>query len=525
MAEAQTLSQISLQLKVQNDVQEKQSQDIAILRKVFSDYFSFLKQSRLDDLEAKKEAKGARPAGGATQSTGSGSGGLGGLGLVGTIFSAAVVAITAAIEAVVDYFRHIRKIFRGLTTALNIDKLFKPITTFIDKTTDALRAVGGKSTDKIKGIFKGIETFVDDLLKPLKTFFSNFKNGFIRAGTKATGIVDNILGPDDFKTMAGKFGARLKTFINGFTDLFFGSFKTADGAADLATVGEKFKAIVKPITSLFAEGGAISKTFKSVTGAFDFLKEGSKFMNMLGAVGRTIGRLAWPFTLMMGIIDTVRGAFDGYVNTDGTATDKFIGGLKGGIAGLVKGLVGVPLDLLKSAVSWIAAKLGFKDVEKVLDSFSFTDLIHDIVFSPLNILKKAVNGILDGLIAGLNSGIAGYIPGSDAAAEMLEGMKFDIESSKRNPSTNTKTPPIDASDSRYRPGTIPSIEIDKTGIANAQAAAMESQQQQQMASRGATANTVVQDNSTTVNGGASTALIGQGSNALDPRHAWLSPVG
>jgi hypothetical protein len=45
---------------------------------------------------------------------------------------------------------------------------------------------------------------------------------------------------------------------------------------------------------------------------------------------------------------------------------------------VIKGLVGMPLDLLKSAVSWIAGKLGFENFSAMLDKFSFAEFFQEI---------------------------------------------------------------------------------------------------------------------------------------------------
>jgi hypothetical protein len=67
------------------------------------------------------------------------------------------------------------------------------------------------------------------------------------------------------------------------------------------------------------------------------------------------------------------GAIDGFKGTDGNIVQKILGGLGGAIKGFMK-LVTVPLDLVKSLISWIAGKFGFTEFEKLLDGFSFTEL-------------------------------------------------------------------------------------------------------------------------------------------------------
>ena len=75
----------------------------------------------------------------------------------------------------------------------------------------------------------------------------------------------------------------------------------------------------------------------------------------------------------MTAFDTIMGAIDGFKGTDGNIVQKILGGLGGAIKGFMK-LVTVPLDLVKSLISWIAGKFGFTEFEKLLDGFSFTEL-------------------------------------------------------------------------------------------------------------------------------------------------------
>jgi hypothetical protein len=53
----------------------------------------------------------------------------------------------------------------------------------------------------------------------------------------------------------------------------------------------------------------------------------------------------------------------------------------------------MPLDLLKSAVSWILGMFGWKSAEKALDSFSFSDLIGDMISGMFDMIKGAVEWV------------------------------------------------------------------------------------------------------------------------------------
>ena len=410
MAET-TLNQVNLTLLAQNKKQDDMAKDIAGLRYQFTEYFKFLKDQALDQLEASRESK--RPAPVSKSSTGD-SKGISGIGAIGGIAAAAFVAATAVYTALKDYFGKLwamTKVFGKTVRAvirpfLNfkfpfLERITKSVTDFGERVLKFFRNIGNKTGSKLTEFFEKSGKFIDDMIKPMRNIFRNFMIGFTRVGTNATGIIDDVLKVEDFSTTAAKIGAGLKTAIMKPIDMLFSSFKTAEAAEDFSTVGKKISEFFQPLKNLFSVGedSIFGKIIGSVKNAFSFLNEGSIFMKTLQGLGRIIGKLAWPITLVMGVIDTVVGAYQGWINEDGTIGEKFLSALKGGIAGLLKGLIGAPLDLIKSAVSWIIGKFGFKDAEKQLDSFKFTDIIHNLVFAPIELLKRAVNAIVEGLAA------------------------------------------------------------------------------------------------------------------------------
>ena len=63
----------------------------------------------------------------------------------------------------------------------------------------------------------------------------------------------------------------------------------------------------------------------------------------------------------MSAFDFITGFIDGFKESDGNnIVSKFIDGVGGGLSKLIGNLIGIPLDLLKSGVSWIMGKLGFQ---------------------------------------------------------------------------------------------------------------------------------------------------------------------
>ena len=249
-----------------------------------------------------------------------------------------------------------------------------------------LFAEGGAVSKIVQGV-KGIFTFP---FQPLMDVHGKEIKAIFSAGDKAAGPIAKIV-------------AAVKSPFTTAVDLV----KTA----------------MKPITSLFGEGGTVAKIIDKFKTAFKIFKEGSGIMKTLGAVGRVLGRLFFPFTVIMAIWDTVKGAIEGFEK------DGIIGGILGAISGLLTGLIGIPLDLLKSVVSWIAEKMGFEGVSKFLDSFSISTIIKSIITEPINTLKIVANSILEKLAGFMELGWVkvASLGTSTAAAKKLRGLKFETE--------------------------------------------------------------------------------------------------
>ena len=222
-------------------------------------------------------------------------------------------------------------------------------------------------------------------------------------------------------------GANLVTSLKSY----FGAIKnTIKGVAQqmgksIAAIGPKFMASIKD-TKLGQYIDDIGKYFKSVKDAFaplgraiagsgkglftplklitgiisDIVGFAGKFFQIFFSIGRSIGRLFVPLAVVMTVWDTVMGAVDGFTKDGGNLFSKIVAAMAGALKGLGK-LITIPMDLLKSAISWLAGKMGFDQVEETLDSFSFTELF-----------AKIVDGLED-LFRGLVDGIFSFFGGSD----------------------------------------------------------------------------------------------------------------
>ena len=422
MAEA-TLNDVSAKLSASTALEEVTAKGVEGLRKDFQKLYGLQEKLLRSLAEAAREGgtSGGDSEGASAAKEDPAKG-------MNPFFKLAIIAAVAVFTAVKDYFGKLGKMLKGVFKGVSkVFKGFLKISKIGEYASDIAKSVKGS----IKAVFavmgKALKNLVPDL-DPIKDSFKSVKGYFRKVRTAFSS------GADDFLKFF-KENSIFKTLKSGFTSIknfLFGSFDGGDVKAIkgfASGIMQKVSDFFKPIRNFFSADGPIGKIVKIIMKPFSFLKEGSKFMGVLGSIGRVIGRLAWPITVIMGIIDGITGAFKGFTNTEGTLSEKLLGGLLGGISGVLEGIIGMPLDLLKSAVSWILGKMGFENAEKFLDGFSFTDMIRNIIFSPIVMLKRALNAILEGVATTVeNLEIAGVgLPGRDKVAATLRGMKFDTE--------------------------------------------------------------------------------------------------
>jgi len=343
----------------------------------------------------------------------------------------------------------------------------------------------------IAGIVTGfVVGFVDSLRKTLSFATKVIKNGFF-------GIINLFKNTTLFKTIQFYFSATISTIVGVFkniynlfakSNLFQGLKSLIDGigdyfklikstpifSADDRAIVDIIKKIASNVKSFFmnilrigdavgevskivvATGGKIVSAFQTVkTFVIDlFAKVGAFFKNIsgittiFGKIGIVLGKIFFPITVLLTLFDTIKGAIEGFKE------EGIIGGIKGALSGFLASVVGVPLDLLKNLLSWLAEKLGFENVSKTLDSFNFVDLIksgvkgifqffQDLFTDPLKafgldkpteLLQKAGNvfkSIFGGIVEFLAS-IAEFIPikGKDIAESIR---KFKPEETTATP--------------------------------------------------------------------------------------------
>ena len=355
-------------------------------------------------------------------------------------------------------------------------------------------SVFAKMADGIKGLSEGLANFKPEdtgmgLLAPLGIIggiLAAFVGGFVKSIKDQIAAIKLVTGGAFTKFLA--VGDDIAKFIKGLIPQSIKTFFSADGAfgkslTNLTTriksaftidttklpkfnlgIGDKLTSMSNTLKTFFAE----NKFFKTIGETATKFKDGLKsvgtklgdfFKSIKGAVtgtaamageagvigrimqfaknfGATLGKLFLPITIIISAFDLITGFVDGFKESEGdNIVSKFIDGVGGGLGKMIGNLIGIPLDLLKSGVSWIMGALGFEKAEKVLDSFSFADLIMDIVKAPFNMVSKAIDYIV-GVFTGENNPIEDLLSGvanvAEAAKGLLKGILRSILPSPKN---------------------------------------------------------------------------------------------
>ena len=249
----------------------------------------------------------------------------------------------------------------------------------------------------------GLMAFSDKLVKPLalvlkgaKKIFDNTKEFVDAVKEDAIGAITGpgtvIAGLKIFKIDLIKTIKSSKLF--GLIASGFGLLSSAGGGPGGAggKVGllSRIANIFKPLTTL---GKTIAK--------LPVISTITKVFSKGGTLLKSLGKLFLPFTIIIGLFDTIKGFYNGFFGKDleegeeipDTFLEKFVAGIKGGITGLVNSLIGAPLDLLKNGIAFILGKLGFDESSEALKNFSFKELFSDIISTVFSTITGVVTWV------------------------------------------------------------------------------------------------------------------------------------
>lgn len=152
------------------------------------------------------------------------------------------------------------------------------------------------------------------------------------------------------------------------------------------SIGKRFPAIGKLMGNLFGKTGSLTGLFgkiKTLGSTVMKLLKDSKILSIAGKVGKFLGKLFLPITILWGAIETVMGAVKGY-KEDGVA-----GSIKGGVNALFDFLVVDLVNLIVSIPAWFLKKIGLKNVAKALQ---------DNVAGVMQSIKDMFGGIVDTVV-------------------------------------------------------------------------------------------------------------------------------
>ena len=293
---------------------------------------------------------------------GDGDGGLGGIlafaaALVGGTIVGFVTETAAMFASLIRDTAIYEKISLGVAKIGNILKGFGQYISSIAKTTSTFLADTKIGTVIIKG-FNSIRNALSSLFNAVK-LIGESAVAFVRESAIVRPITNTI--SQITEAWRGFTGA-LRAVGDTIRPLF--------GAAEEGlTIGSRLSRMFPNLANFFVYLGDV---FASLTRGFKTgLSIGKNIARALPKVFGIIKALAKPLVWITAIYETVMGAIEGYKEAG------VMGAIKGAIGGLLIGLVGGIADLAKDIVSWVANLLGFENFSKLLDSFSFSQLIKD----------------------------------------------------------------------------------------------------------------------------------------------------
>ena len=289
----------------------------------------------------------------------------------------------------------------------------------------------GVVAKSIGGLIKAITpNFILNFFQSIKNTLAGMKTlltgGLTKIGRAADIAADSTKIGDIFRSFRGMVGNVKAFFVN--SKFFQGVVKFGDLLID------GVKAAVKPLQSLFNMIKNTSTSMAAMAGKGGMI---GRIMSFAQGFGRVLGKLFLPVTIVMSAFDLITGFIDGFKESEGNnIVSKFIDGVGGGLSKMIGNLIGIPLDLLKSAVSWILGKLGFDGAVKFLEGFSFKDLLMTIVKAPFTLVSKAVSFIKDIFTSDdpVKTFLGGMKALADGAKNLLKGLlRMVLPNPKGNP--------------------------------------------------------------------------------------------
>jgi len=237
---------------------------------------------------------------------------------------------------------------------------------------------GGLGSVGILGALAGIAGlvigFVSGLIETIGSYFKSIKKGIekiLNIGAITKKLEETFLKITTFLKESALGKAVIK-FFEPIQKFFAGLGAESKLVQGIVSLWPKVKGFFEPIQKVFTF--LISKVGLLTSLIPGLGKVGSLFGNLKTIFGTfsKLGKfLGGP--IVTAVIQGALSLFEGFKIFKETGD---IGkALEGGTVGFINAFSGDILDLIKDTVSWLGGALGFKEFEKMLDSFSFSDII------------------------------------------------------------------------------------------------------------------------------------------------------
>ena len=248
--------------------------------------------------------------------------------------------------------------------------------------------LGSKLIDDSKAAIKALKVDPSDITKAVRTMFDDTFKGIANL---LKGTPDN---PSVFTRITNSFTKQLDTVTDSFKNLkttiqnskaFQGLTTFADDIAK--SIQTTFKPFTDAIKGIFGAGEAAGAAGQAGQKAGAL----TRIIEPLKAIGRTIGKIFLPLTIILGVFDGYKGFEEEYKDEK-----SILDGIRGAIKGIVDGFVGSFVSIIGSAFNLV---LGFFGLDKTGELIGGEDGIASDIRKALN---DTVGGLVD-LITGLFS--------------------------------------------------------------------------------------------------------------------------
>ena len=217
----------------------------------------------------------------------------------------------------------------------------------------AIAGLGAVFAGGMMSLFKG---FFTQLGKQIPTFTKTFIS------------MSKRLKP--FLNFLAKIFKPLLKLFAPLTNAFNWIFKTVSKIIPILTGPNIMMGLAKLKALMSTFGGVLTKFIDGFKVGFGFIsKNGGLFKSIMGNIGKLLGKLALPLTILFAGFEAIKGALDGFKE------DGILGGIEGAITGLLNGLVGWLVDIPIRLTEWMAEKLGWDNLATSLEDISFKSML------------------------------------------------------------------------------------------------------------------------------------------------------